>query len=113
MKISSSRSILSKVAFVFAAALLFVSTSRAAHPLVVPPSTNAPVPVKNPLVWDAIDKTVVPKVGAGEAEFTFWVTNTSATDEVVINELHPACGCTVPQTKVPWKLAPGTNGPVK
>ena len=68
---------------------------------------------KIPLVWDAMEKTIVPAMGDTKVEFTFWVTNTSSASDIIINQLNPACDCTTPSTKVPWKLAPGASGSMK
>jgi len=41
-----------------------------------------------------------------------WVTNTVAAP-VVINNVHPSCGCTTAQLPpLPWMIAPGTNGEI-
>ncbi len=66
-----------------------------------------------PLVWDAETKEYVAKPGETNANVTFNLTNTTP-DEVVINQVHTSCGCTVAHLPVtPWKLAPGTNGQIQ
>jgi mono/diheme cytochrome c family protein len=64
------------------------------------------------LAWDALVKEVKAAPGAATAEFTFWVTNTSATD-AAINSAHTSCGCTVAKLpSQPWILKPGESGPL-
>src|SRR6185503_10846549 len=64
----------------------------------------------DPLVWDATQKEVTPKLGAETADFTFSVTNVSDSP-VIIEGAHANCGCTTPRLPaVPWVLAPHTNG---
>lgn len=70
-------------------------------------------PPVHPLVWDAMEKTVVPRPGEEAAEFAFTVTN-KADREIAITEVDPSCGCTVvdlPAT--PWTLAPGASGTLR
>ncbi len=71
---------------------------------------TAPAPRENPLVWDAVEKTVDAKPGDGVADFTFNVTNKS--DHVVtVTDVHTSCGCTVAELPdTPWKLAAGASG---
>ena len=67
-------------------------------------------PGKNPLVWDAVEKTIEAKPGEGAAEFTFRVTNEGAR-AVTIQDTQTSCGCTVAELpSKPWTLAPGAGG---
>ncbi|HXC98148.1 MAG TPA: DUF1573 domain-containing protein [Verrucomicrobiae bacterium] len=71
------------------------------------PAPGAP-PV-SPLMWDSMTKESFPAAGQPTADFTFSVTNTSDS-EVVINDVHTSCGCTVAKTPPrPWHLAGHTN----
>ncbi len=77
-----------------------------------PPGPGAPVPAKNPLVWDSMEKEYHAKEGDTTNTFTFWVTNTGP-QEVIINNVSPSCGCTVAKMpSTPWKIGPNENGPV-
>lgn len=79
-----------------------------------PPINQAPVAPVGPevLQWDSLNKEYIAKPGELTAQFTFAVTNVSKSD-VVINWVHPSCGCTVAKLPpTPWKLAPGEGGNV-
>jgi mono/diheme cytochrome c family protein len=113
--ISNSKAIRSILLAACALPLAGQMQTQAAQLTPPPLATNSPaVPAKpNPLVWDAMDKTVEPAPGDARAEFSFWVTN-SGTAEVVISNVQPSCGCTTPTLPpMPWKLVPGTNGQIK
>src|SRR4051794_30375523 len=70
---------------------------------------NAPTE-PHPIVWDAMKKILVAKVGDEAAEFRFTATNT-AKEPVEIVQIRPSCGCTVAQMpSTPWILAPGAKG---
>ena len=74
--------------------------------------TSAPAQ-PHPLVWDAMEKTIVPKPDDGAAQFEFHVTNKSA-EPVEILQIQPSCGCTVAEMpETPWTLAPGGKGSFK
>ena len=71
---------------------------------------SAVVDHKNPLVWDAMEKTVSPAPGDTTANFQFWFTNT-ATTNISILSVYPGCGCTTANVPpMPWKIDAGTNG---
>src|SRR6185436_7686441 len=67
-------------------------------------STNQAAPFKirsevskegtNPLVYDAMEKSVTTQGLQTSNTFVFWVTNTAKTN-VTIDHLQPGCGCTV------------------
>ncbi|HUR45103.1 MAG TPA: DUF1573 domain-containing protein, partial [Candidatus Saccharimonadales bacterium] len=90
------------------------------------PATQTPAPFKlnnpqpagatqpaNYLAYDSESKEYNAKVGDTNAHFTFWLTNVSK-EVVAINSVRTSCGCTVAQLpETPWKLAPGTNGPIE
>ncbi len=64
----------------------------------------------NPLLWDAMAKTIEARPGDGAGDFAFTVTNTSD-HAVTIEQLRPTCGCTVAEMpSSPWVLAPGASG---
>jgi hypothetical protein len=65
------------------------------------------------LAYDSESKEYTSKIGDTNAHFTFWITNVSK-EVVAINSVRTSCGCTVAQLpETPWKLAPGTNGPIE
>ncbi len=77
---------------------------------VVPPRVLQPA---NYLAWDAVSKETNALPGATNVNFTFWLTNVSP-EEVLVNGVTSSCGCTVAQLPThPWRVAPGTNGPIK
>jgi mono/diheme cytochrome c family protein len=83
----------------------------------LPASTVTPPPappsVDTCLAWDATTKTLVVTNGTPEAHFIFWLTNIW-TGDVVINDVHTSCGCTVAKLpEQPWTLVPGTNGNIQ
>lgn len=70
-------------------------------------------PSGNPLVWDAVEKTIEAAPGDGAAEFRFQVTNQGAR-AVTIRGTQTSCGCTVAELpSMPWTLAPGAGGVMK
>lgn len=65
---------------------------------------------EDPLVWDAMEKTIEAQPGEGAGEFVFHVTN-KGTQAVSILDARPSCSCTVAEMpSVPWKLLPGAGG---
>jgi mono/diheme cytochrome c family protein len=106
-----------------------LSTSQQPKPAaLVHPNPSAPIPltINQPtqqpaapaqpasyLAYDFESKEYNAKVGDTNAHFTFWLTNVSK-EVVAINSVRTSCGCTVAQLpETPWKLAPGTNGPIE
>jgi mono/diheme cytochrome c family protein len=86
--------------------------NNAAHPA-APAQPAAPVQPASYLAYDSESKEYNAKVGDTNAHFTFWLTNVSK-EVVAINSVRTSCGCTVAQLpETPWKLAPGTNGPIE
>jgi len=80
----------------FITCLVFVAAPRAA--------------VASPLVWDSPSQTNTVKDTDVSAHFTFKVQNVS-TNEVVISDVRPSCGCTVAKMPCqPWHLAPKESG---
>jgi mono/diheme cytochrome c family protein len=78
-----------------------------------PPQPTAPAQPASYLAYDSESKEYNAKVGDTNAHFTFWLTNVSK-EVVAINSVRTSCGCTVAQLpETPWKLAPGTNGPIE
>src|SRR5436309_1722741 len=57
-------------------------TSSTTHPFA---PLDAPYKSENPLVWDKMEKTIVPTAGDNKVEFTFWATNTSTIADVIVN----------------------------
>jgi cytochrome c553 len=87
---------------------LFIAFFVAAIAASAQPNPSA-VPA-HPLIWDAMEKTLVVKPGDGAAEFEFHVTNKSER-AVEIFDVRPSCGCTVADMPSrPWILAPGAKG---
>ncbi len=65
------------------------------------------------LAWDANSKATNVLMGMTNAHFSFWLTNVSA-EEVLVYAVQTSCGCAVAQLPAyPWKLAPGSNGPIE
>jgi mono/diheme cytochrome c family protein len=81
------------------------------HPVI--PVVNNPVTPNYPtLVFDADTKQYDAKPGDAFAPFTFNLTNVW-TNEVVITQVHPSCGCTTANLPpVPWHIPPGGTGEV-
>ncbi len=93
-----------------------------------PPRVSLPVAVPSPLAatavaptavgdislikWDSETKEYSAKPGEGESRFTFWLTNTSAS-EISVNSVRTSCGCTTAKLPpMPWKISSGSNGPI-
>jgi mono/diheme cytochrome c family protein len=76
-------------------------------------------PVNNPvtpnfptLVFDAETKEYDPNPSEMIAPFTFHLTNVW-TNEIVITQVHPSCGCTTAKLPAtPWHIPPGGSGEV-
>jgi mono/diheme cytochrome c family protein len=82
------------------AVVVFLVSGKAAEP-------------ERTLVWDSELKEYKTKPGETETLFSFTATNHSAA-EIVINEVHPSCGCTVVSMPAqPWKLASGATGKIE
>jgi mono/diheme cytochrome c family protein len=79
-----------------------------------PASFNNPVTPNFPtLVFDAESKKYDAKPGDKFAPFVFNLTNVW-TNEIVISQVHPSCGCTTAKMPaVPWHLPPGASGEVQ
>ena len=76
------------------------------------PRLGAATPEVSALAWDADSKDYTSKPGERYANFTFWFTNTSAT-EVSINSAQSSCFCTVAKLpQQPWRIPAGSNGPI-
>jgi mono/diheme cytochrome c family protein len=57
-----------------------------------------------PLIWNSTNQSYTLKTGEVSAHFTFTVTNVGDS-EVVINDVHPSCGCTVAEfPSTPWRI---------
>lgn len=64
------------------------------------------------LKWDTTMQSTNLQQGTAAAHFMFYFTNVS-TDNVVIADVHPSCGCTTAQLpQLPWMIPPGTNGQI-
>ena len=89
-----------------------LTISNPAQPT-TPAQPAAPAQPASYLAYDSESKEYNAKVGDTNAHFTFWLTNVSK-EVVAINSVRTSCGCTVAQLpETPWKLAPGTNGPIE
>ncbi|HWD93258.1 MAG TPA: DUF1573 domain-containing protein [Verrucomicrobiae bacterium] len=76
-------------------------------------AARAATPGSNQLAWDSIHKETICKPGQRFAQFTFSVTNVSASD-VVIPSTTTSCGCTVARLpSQPWVLKPGASGQIQ
>ena len=83
------------------------------HIAPAPPVDNSPSAVDAYLAWDAINKTVTVTNGTPEAHFTFYLTNVSPSEIIVISNATASCGCTVAQLpKIPWPITPGEHGDI-
>lgn len=69
--------------------------------------------VSNMLVWDAVKKSINLPGMTNTVSLTFWVTNISQ-EEVTMLSTETSCDCTVADAahEFPWKIAPGTGGPL-
>jgi len=97
--------------------LLAGLTAHAQNPVLpsAATATNAAPPPLTNLVWDAETKELTIPEGDTNmfAYFTFWFTNTAAS-EFVITDARSFCFCTVPSLpSKPWHIAPGTNSPIQ
>jgi hypothetical protein len=94
-------------------------------PLAVPTAIASPTPIPvsyqpaqptlppNSIAWDAESKEADAKEGEVAVKFAFWLTNVCSSD-VLINSVRTSCGCTVAKLPAqPWRLPPGTNGPIE
>lgn len=90
--------------------VLLVGVASVAWAASAPTEKKSAAKSPNPLVWDAMEKTVPANAGDGAAEFRFSVSNT-ADQPVEIREIRTSCGCTVAEMPAsPWVLAPGGQG---
>jgi mono/diheme cytochrome c family protein len=72
---------------------------------------NGPLP-DGVLTWNSLIQATDAAADQSEAHFTFYLTNVSS-GNVVILDVHPSCGCTTAQLPtLPWTIAPGTNGQI-
>ena len=74
--------------------------------------TNGPASLTatNPFVWDALEKFTKTGEMNQNAEFTFWVTNTSSSNASIIHT-ESSCDCTVAKMpSQPWLFKPGESG---
>jgi cytochrome c553 len=81
------------------------------RPSITPPGFLAASPLDDSsLAIDELSKTAEPKVGDAATTFHFQLRNIS-TDNVVINDVHTSCGCTVAKLpSKPWIIAAGQTG---
>jgi hypothetical protein len=97
-------------AIVAMAVLLALAEGRAQLPAATPTNRSDGTKSAHPLVWDAMEKTLTPKLGEEILPFQFSVTNSSE-KSVTIEQIRPTCGCTVAEMpSSPWVLEPGANG---
>ncbi|MDA1278152.1 MAG: DUF1573 domain-containing protein [Verrucomicrobia bacterium] len=76
-------------------------------------SVFAPQTDAQSLTWDAVSKHYESKRGETNVLFTFNLTN-NIPDSVLINAVHPSCGCTVAKfPSLPWLLSPGESGKIE
>jgi mono/diheme cytochrome c family protein len=79
----------------------------------VPTLGNPVAPNVPTLVFDAETKQYDAKPGELTAPFTFHLTNVW-TNEIVITQVHPSCGCTTAKLPpTPWHIPPGGSGEVE
>lgn len=96
-------------AFLLCLVTLLVAMDARAEDTPAPALSNP----AHPLVWDALEKKMDLPGMTNLASFTFWVTNSSAS-EVVIGAVEADCECTVVEarTAFPWTIGPGASGPL-
>lgn len=64
------------------------------------------------LKWDSLLKQLNVTNGTPEAEFTFYLTNTSPAT-VVVSNVETSCHCTIARLpEEPWEIAPGAHGEI-
>jgi mono/diheme cytochrome c family protein len=107
-------------ALVLGMLVLLVSQTRAqvgqpvvaSQPVAVPPPPfNGPLP-PTVMAWDSVLKSIDVPEGDKAGHLFFSFTNVSS-DNVVISNVHPGCGCTTAQLpSMPWTVPPGTNGTI-
>lgn len=74
---------------------------------------NPLTPNSRALAFDSESKQYDAKPGDKFAPFVFNLTNVW-TNEIVINQVHPSCGCTTAKMPAtPWHLAPGASGEIE
>ena len=82
----------------------------ASQPVAVTPAPPTTPLSSSVLAWDAELKSVDVFVGDTACHLDYSFTNLSS-DEVVILNLHPGCGCTTTEhPALPWTNAPGASG---
>jgi hypothetical protein len=83
-------------------------------PVYVPNISHANDPLPDGvLAWDENLKSAEVAADQPQAHFVFNFTNVS-TENVVILDVHPSCGCTTAELPPrPWTVPPGTNGQIK
>ncbi len=75
-----------------------------------PTTTTTTEATTHPLVWDAVEKVLVPKLGEHMADFQFTVVNTSD-KPVAIEQIRPTCGCTIVELpSTPWVIPAKGDG---
>ena len=84
-----------------------VASQPAAVP---PPPVNGPLPA-TVLAWDSELKSIDANEGDEAGHLFFSFTNVSTSD-VVIQNVHPGCGCTTAQVPANWVIPPGTTGTI-
>jgi len=84
----------------------------ASQPVAVPPPPfNGPLP-NTVLAWDSELKSIDVHEGENAGHLFFSFTNVSS-DNVVISNVHPGCGCTSTELPaMPWTVAPGVKGTI-
>ncbi len=66
----------------------------------------------NVMTWDATMKATNVPADTAQAHFVFSFTNVT-TNDVVIAQVHPSCGCTTAQLpSLPWTVPAGTGGQI-
>jgi mono/diheme cytochrome c family protein len=84
-----------------------------ARPVFTRALNNPAQPSFPTLVFDATSKQYNAKPGDRFAPFVFNLTNVW-TNEIVITQVHPSCGCTTAKLPpTPWHLPPGGTGQVE
>lgn len=101
-------------------AALSARAQNGVHPAPIPIHQPVPLSLNNPytpnyptIAFDAESKQYDARAGEMTAPFTFHLTNVWS-NEIVISQVHPSCGCTTAQMPAtPWHIPPGGSGEVK
>jgi mono/diheme cytochrome c family protein len=114
-----NRVFFSAVAAVFLTVRLLADDAKPTNVVATTPSVyvpdlshaGGPLP-DGVLAWNNILQGASADADQEQAQFTFYLTNVSSANVVVL-DVHPSCGCTTAQLPpLPWTIPPGANGKI-